>query len=242
VLSTLTVLAITTGIQAVGVVLMAALLITPAAAARSWTNALGVMLVLAAAMGATGGLVGSYISYAAPRMPTGPWMVMAISFIALISLLFAPRRGVFARIRLQQRNKQKIITENLLKALYQAGERTGNPESYIPKSTLLEQRNFPAAELKVGLRHLLHRHAVVESGLSWRLTQTGLTEAQRVVRLHRLWEMYLTERLNMRSDHIHANAETMEHLITPELETELMRELNYPVKDPHESVIPYKTE
>jgi manganese/zinc/iron transport system permease protein len=53
VLSTVTVLAVTTGIQAVGVVLMAALLITPAAAARSWTERLSVMIfIIAAALGA----------------------------------------------------------------------------------------------------------------------------------------------------------------------------------------------
>ena len=239
VLSTLTVLAITTGIQAVGVVLMAALLITPAAAARSWTDRLSVMLLLAAAIGALGGFVGAYISYSSPRMPTGPWIVMALSVFALLSLLFAPQRGVLARLRRQQQNRIKIITENLLKALYTIGERQGNPMGTITQHELLAYRSFTLTELQIAGRKLKNRFWVITTPEGMRLSETGLQEAARVVRLHRLWEMYLTTRMNMRSDHIHPNAETVEHIITPELEAELIKELNRPEKDPHESTIPY---
>jgi manganese/zinc/iron transport system permease protein len=61
-----------------------------------------------------------------------------------------------------------------------------------------------------------------------------------VVRLHRLWEVYLTQRLRMAPDHIHPQAETMEHLITPELEAQLIHELDAPEVDPHQSKIPYR--
>ncbi len=238
-LATLTVLAITTGIQAVGVVLMAALLITPAAAARSWTDALVKMIFIAAFLGALGGLVGSYISYTAPKMPTGPWIVMALSFFALFSLLFAPTRGVFSKLRLQRKNREKIITENVLKAFYLIGERQGNELAFITKEELFKYRNFQSSEFQLALRKLSKRFFILVGENGWRLTDAGLREAARVVRLHRLWEMYLTERMNMRSDHIHPNAETMEHVITPEVEAELIKELNRPEKDPHESKIPY---
>lgn len=239
VLSTLTVLAITTGIQAVGVVLMAALLITPAAAARSWTDRLVVMLFIAAGLGALGGIVGSFISYTAPRMPTGPWIVMALSFFTLFSLLFAPQRGVVAKLRRQRQNREKIITENLLKALYVVGEREGNPGSLISKDALFAHRPFSGGEFQFALRKLTRRFLVIEGTNNLRLSETGLQEAARVVRLHRLWEMYLTQRMNLKSDHIHPNAETVEHIITPELEAELIKELDRPEKDPHESNIPY---
>lgn len=93
-LTTLTVLAVVTGIQAVGVVLMAAMLITPAAAARFWTDKLKVMLLLAAIFGALSGVSGAYISYVMPAMPTGPWIVMVISIIAISSFMLAPHRGI----------------------------------------------------------------------------------------------------------------------------------------------------
>ena len=84
-LTTLTVLAVVVGIQAVGVVLMAAMLISPAAAARFWTDRLSVMLILATVFGVFSGITGAFISYTAPNMPTGPWVVIVISCIAGIS-------------------------------------------------------------------------------------------------------------------------------------------------------------
>ena len=97
ILTSITVLAVVTGIQAVGVVLMAAMLITPAAAARFWTNRLSYMILLASIFGAFSGISGAFISYSAPSMPTGPWMVMVLSIIALISFFFAPGKGIVIR-------------------------------------------------------------------------------------------------------------------------------------------------
>ncbi len=237
-LSSVTVLAIGTGIQAVGVVLMAALLITPAAAARAWTDRLSIMLVIAGFLGILSGFIGSYISFTAPRMPTGPWIVMSLSGMALMSLFFAPQRGVLARIRRQERNKRKIVSENLLKALYHLVEEEKKLQGYS-KTDIIRKREFLNPEYSSGV-HILKRKlwATEEKGML-RLTELGKKEAQRVVRLHRLWEMYLTQRLRMKADHIHPNAETMEHIITPELEEQLLKELDYPKLDPHQSPIPY---
>jgi manganese/zinc/iron transport system permease protein len=105
ILSTMTVLAVVVGIQAVGVVLMAAMLITPAAAARYWTNNLRIMLGLAAGVGIVSGVGGAFISYVAPAMPTGPWMVMIISMIAMGSFIFAPGKGVWSNWLLQRRHR-----------------------------------------------------------------------------------------------------------------------------------------
>src|SRR5690606_16013076 len=121
-LTTLTVFAVVVGIQAVGVVLMAAMLITPAAAARFWTENLKVMLVLAALIGAFSGIAGAFVSYTAPSMPTGPWIVLIVSMIAILSFALAPGRGWVARILRQRRNKTRILEENLLKLLYQLGD------------------------------------------------------------------------------------------------------------------------
>lgn len=93
-LTSLTVMAVVTGIQAVGVVLMSAMLITPASAARYWTNRVHRMVWLAAFFGALSGLAGAFVSYTAPAMPTGPWIVVIISGIAVFSFFFAPARGV----------------------------------------------------------------------------------------------------------------------------------------------------
>jgi len=64
----------------------------------------------------------------------------------------------------------------------------------------------------------------------------------RVVRIHRLWELYLTTYLRIAPDHVHEDAETIEHIITPEMESKLEHLLDYPEKDPHSANIPYKNE
>ncbi len=217
---------------------MAALLITPPAAARAWTDKLAVMLVISGSLGVLSGFIGSYISYTAPRMPTGPWIVMSLSGMALLSLFFAPGRGVVARVRRQSANQRKIVSENLLKALYHLMEE-GEQLKVFSREEILKKRQFQMREYNLGVNFLRRKLWVTDEQGFLSLTATGKLEAQRVVRLHRLWEMYLTKRLRMKADHIHPNAETMEHIITPEIEELLLRELDYPKLDPHQSPIPY---
>ncbi len=87
------------GIQTVGVILMIALLVTPAAAARQWTSRLSNMVLLAAAFGAVAGAGGALISASEARLPTGPVVVLLATAIFGLSLLLAPRRGLLARAR-----------------------------------------------------------------------------------------------------------------------------------------------
>ena len=237
-LTTLTVLAVVVGIQAVGVVLMAAMLITPAAAARFWTDRLGVMLVLAALIGAFSGVAGAFVSYTAPAMPTGPWIVLIVSMIAILSFALAPNKGWIARIFRRRRNKKLILEENLLKLLYQLGEAKQDYTLYRPLQELLEKRAIPSREAKYGLKKLRAQGYLERTKNGWALTQEGVNRGRRVVRLHRLWELYLTQYLHLASDHVHEDAETIEHIITPELEQRLLEELNYPELDPHSAKIP----
>jgi manganese/zinc/iron transport system permease protein len=93
-LTSLLIVAIVLGLQTVGVVLMSAMLVAPAAAARQWTNQLGVMVLLAASFGAVSGVAGALISSTARGLSTGPTIVLCVSAIVLVSLLFAPERGL----------------------------------------------------------------------------------------------------------------------------------------------------
>lgn len=93
----LTVIAVVAGIQAVGVVLVAALLVTPAAAARCWTDSLALMVLLAGLFGALSGAAGTLFSTMVPNLPTGPVTVLAATVIFAGSALLAPRRGLLAR-------------------------------------------------------------------------------------------------------------------------------------------------
>ena len=240
VLTSLIVLAVVIGIQAVGVVLMAAILITPAAAARFWTNKIKTMFLLASIFGAISGLAGAYISYVAPAMPTGPWIVIVISIIAFFSFFFAPARGVISRYMKQNRNRKTINDENVLKALYQLGEESKN--FYLQRSVneIIRRRKFERENLVAVLKRLRQQGYLDKTGNLWGLTEAGKTRGQRVVKIHRLWELFLTTKLRIAPDHVHDDADTIEHLLTPELEEELERTLDYPRTDPHASEIPYR--
>lgn len=97
-LSILTVITIIIGLQTVGAVLMSAMLISPAVAARQWTGRLSTMVILAAVFGAFSGALGAAFSIVTPGIPTGPSIVICISAISIISILFAPNRGVIAKV------------------------------------------------------------------------------------------------------------------------------------------------
>lgn len=108
VLSLMTVLAIILGIQTVGVVLMSAMLITPAASARQWTDRLWIMVLLAALFGSLSGAAGAYISAVYTGIPTGPAIVIISGAVGAASLLFAPKRGILKQIIGRQLSRVKL--------------------------------------------------------------------------------------------------------------------------------------
>ena len=239
VLATITVLAVAVGIKAVGVVLMAALLITPAATARFWTNKLHVMLILAALFGVISGTTGAFIS-SSWSTPTAPWIVVALSVLVGLSIMFSPQRGLLARWQQLRKNRRKILQENILKAFYRLGEADENWFELYSEENLQAKRSFPGQQLQAGLRQLKQKRLLAGAQGQFQLTFEGLEAGKRIVKLHRLWELYLTQRMRMQADHIHPNAESIEHIITPEIEALLEQELNFPERDPHDSTIPYR--
>ena len=237
----LTVLAVTIGIQTVGVVLMAALLITPAAAARAWTKSLPQMILLAAVFSAVSAILGTLISSSIAKMPTGPWIVIILGLIGFTSLFIAPEKGWLFKRKRAFKNRSKTNRENIMKLMYRQEEKGGTGNK-LTSFQILGIRAMREDLLRVGLKDLKKRLWIIEHIDGFTLTDLGRIEGRRVVRLHRLWELYLTERLGMAPDHIHPQAETMEHVITPEIEALLIKELGVPERDPHESLIPYENE
>jgi manganese/zinc/iron transport system permease protein len=218
---------------------MAALLITPAASARYWTHRLGVMLALAGLFGALAGFLGTAISYLQPKMPTGPWVVIALALVTVLSILFGSHKGVLARYFQGRRNHKKILVENILKCLYHLGESNQDFGLYYSEAAIQQRRFIPKNTLKVGISLLTRKHLLAKKNENVALTEEGIVEAKRIIRIHRLWELYLTTHLSLPIDHVHEDAEAIEHIITPELEQELALRLNHPAEDPHHTAIPY---
>jgi manganese/zinc/iron transport system permease protein len=239
-MTTMLVLAVVVGIQAVGVVLMAAMLITPGAAARYWTERLRIMILLAVLFGIISGYAGAFISYIEPRMPTGPWIVVVASALFFFSLFFAPKRGIAARVRMRRKNRRITLWENILKTMHRIGADVGEMTGARTIQQIQEYRAIPRTHLTKGLKRLAGEGYVTSAGPgAWKLTPEGIRRGARITRLHRLWEVYLTDYVQIAPDHVHDDAETIEHVLTPELERELETLLKRPSSDPHAQEIPY---
>jgi manganese/zinc/iron transport system permease protein len=113
-LTGLLVVAIVIGLQTVGVVLMAAMVIAPAAAARQWSDRLGSVAAIAAAFGAAAGIFGAVLSSEAERLPTGPTIVLCATALVLLSLVAAPRRGLLWREVRGRRDRRRLRLEAVL--------------------------------------------------------------------------------------------------------------------------------
>ena len=231
--------AILLGVQSVGVVLMASLLIVPASVALMWSVNMRSMMWISFGVAAFSSALGVYVSAYYSKMPTGPVIVLAMWIPLLVAILFSPTKGLIYKHKLSRSNKNKILMENLLKAFYHLHEAAGRVYYPIQLNELLAKRSFSPVEFNKGLKLLLAKHWIFAKEGAYQLTESGKLEARRVVRLHRLWELYLSEKLSAAPDHIHGSAETIEHLITPEIEAQLLEELNYPSQDPHSKRIPY---
>jgi manganese/zinc/iron transport system permease protein len=237
-LTLLLVVVVVVGLQTVGVVLIVATLITPAAAARQWTDRLGTMVLLSAGIGALAGIAGSLASSIVPRLPTGPVIVLVSSAVLILSLLFAPGRGLLWAILRERSVAARIRRENLLKDLYLQKERTGDWKAAFSWPLLMGVRGQTSRELQHAARPLAAAGLVEMAGDTLRLTSDGMRAAEGVVRKHRLWEVYLTRRLELPSDHVHRDAEAMEHALTEEAVEELEEMLGHPTEDPHGRSIP----
>ena len=235
VLSILVVTATAIGIQSIGLILMAALLITPAAIARMWNTRLIGMLITAGAVAATAAVGGTIISFSAPSMPTGPWIVIVLFIFTAISVGVSPQRGLIHRYRRRQNNQRVIRRENLIKRLYHRWE--SRQTTKISDQTLRESPEYSAELLRYCVRHGWLKKA----GDYWEILPEGMREGRRITRAHRLWELYLSQKLRLKDDHVHPSAEVMEHLISEELEEELLHALGHPQTDPHQRDIPYES-
>ncbi len=227
----LIVTAVVVGLQAVGVVLIAALLVVPAAAARYWTDNLGRMVVLSAIFGGLSGAIGALSSALAVRLPTGPLIVLSATFIFVVSLLFAPGRGWIARGLMLFKTRKRVRRENALRDVFEASETAMNQEitrETAPASlptlslTTLQKRRGDAK-----IWPLLAREGLLQKTQSGdlRLSERGLSAALETVRRHRLWETFLMNeglfRDGHRADSAHSDADAVEHFLTPEALDEL---------------------
>lgn len=232
--------AVVISLQAVGVVLVSAMLITPAAAAYLLTTRLHRMLILAAVFGMVAGALGAFLSFLGNNLPTGPFMVLGATALFGLAFLFAPRHGVVVRWWSQRSRWRRIGRENTLKSIYHVLEARDFKGEGVTVRELAERRRETIEDAR-GQFQALGRHGLAtltEEGDVAHLTPEGWQRACAIVRNHRLWELYLTNAAQIAADHVHDDAEKIEHVLGEETVRELERRLRYATTDPHGRRIP----
>lgn len=227
------------GLQAVGLILMVALLVIPPAAARFWTQHLPTTLLVSALIGAGSGLVGATLSALVPKLPAGAIIVVVAGGFFIVSLVFGPARGVLRRAMEHRRLTRTVAHQHLLRAVYELSETHGVAGDARPDPTTGPEPRRRVAEVQHAatfdqlLRHRswsprqLRRtlHAAAKAGLltaapggaAYALTPAGVRAAWRIARNHRLWELYLITHADIAPSHVDRDADEVEHVLAPAL-------------------------
>lgn len=220
----LVVLVTVAGLQAVGLVLVVAMLIIPAVAARFWTDRLWVLIIAAGAIGASSGYLGSVLSALLPRKPAGAVIVLTAGAFFVVSFVGAPKRGVLAASARRLGLTLRIAGDHLLEAGHEAESEA------LSKNELRQtarERGWSAA-LRVLVVLWLRRARLVTrtaaGGL--RLTAGGLERGERVARNHALWEQYLISHADVAPSHVDWSVDQVEHVLSEDLVRELEAELS----------------
>jgi len=207
------------GLQAVGLILVVAMLIIPPVSARFWTDRLWKLVLIAGVIGAVSGYAGSVVSSIFPRKPAGSVIVLTSGTIFLVSMFVAPVRGVLASLGRRLRLRLRIAGEHLLEAAHEQ-HGTNLPRNEIAK--LARLRDWPRWLVPI-LIGIMTRQGYLgpRSGGDVVVTPKGLARGARVNRNHRLWEQYLVSYADVAPSHVDWSVDQVEHVLTPELVAEL---------------------
>lgn len=210
--------------EAVGSVLVVAMLIAPPATAHLLTDRLGVTLLLAPIIGCVGAVLGYAAAIRLDATPAG-CIAGALGVLFAAALVASPRHGVLVRVAHAARLRVRIACEDILGRLYRAEENPARAE--------VRAGGLPIAD-RAALAVLRVRGSVTPAG---GLTEKGRAEAAKLVRAHRLWETFLARELNMPTDHLHEPSHRAEHYISRAVRERLGRDMDADL-DPQGKPIP----
>jgi manganese/zinc/iron transport system permease protein len=226
----LVVLVTIVGLQAVGLILMIALLIIPAASARFWTERLGRMFLISGGIGTLSGWLGASVSALFSKLPSGAMIVLVCASLFCVSMVFGSARGLLVRARNRLRLNRAVDRQHLLRALYELLETsTPSPVSRgsrhrrqtVGIDALLRKRSWSKNRLLREVRRSQRGELVEWVGDRLKLTRRGRVEAARLTRQHRLWELYLINYAEVAPAQVDRDADAIEHVLAPEIVSEL---------------------
>lgn len=232
-LMVLLVLVTVAGLHAVGVLLIVSLLIIPPAAARYWTDRLSIMIALSALIGGLSGFIGSGLSALLPRLPAGAVITLTAGIFFLLSLFFAPQRGLLAMLLTQAKLRLRIVRDHVLREAIEPNMSKRTALASL-EGTFISYKTLSVANRWSPLYRFIISIILTGSGLSRfhkngvRLTKKGLDVARERVQSHQLWEAYLSEHAELPESHLDLSADYVEHFISSEILTQLKKNLLEP--------------
>jgi manganese/zinc/iron transport system permease protein len=220
--------------EAVGSILVVAMLIVPPATAHLLSDRLGPMVALACVFAVLSAVLGYWLAVQWNVAPAGAMSVAAGAMYGL-AVLFAPKYGVISTLVRNLQTALRILREDLLLMLYRVEE--------IDRTKRMRPGEAVAAVgggwlARWALAMLRRRGRVETRDGQLHMTEDGRWRAARLVRGHRLWEAYLVKHLGLPLDHVHAPADRVEHFIHQPLRDELQRAVEDTGTDPHGRAIP----
>ncbi len=220
-------------LRTVGVILVVAMLITPASTALLLSKRLERIVVISALFGLISATLGLFIAIVLDTTP-GPAMALVATLFYFLAVMFAPEKGLVWKATRKRQLKRRIRWEDFMKTTYRLQE-----ENELNLSVLSEKMSYTQAQTQRHVQTLRSNGFFEKEKLL--LSEKGKNTAQQLIRAHRLWETYLVEHLGLSQDQIHEEAEQIEHFLTDDLLDEVDQRLGYPTKDPHGSPIPSRT-
>lgn len=229
ILMSLVVIVTIVGLQAVGLILMIALLVIPAAAARFWTEEMLRMAWISACLGGACSMVGAATSAVFPNLPSGAMIVLVSAFTFLVSMVFGVKRGVIMRWLRRYSLNRRIDRQHLLRGMYEylEGQRDGEVTDSdigvnVPFAWIHQSRSWSVSRLQREIRRAERAGQVNSvSKKSVSLTSKGLETAARLTHQHRLWELYLVTHAEVAATHVDRDADAIEHVLEPEMINQL---------------------
>lgn len=232
--------------ESVGNILVVAMLVVPPAAAYMLTDRLGIMIALSTVIGAISAVLGHFSALIVPgwfgfRSTTTAGMIaVMIGILFALAALFSPKHGIVFRMLRRQSLSWRILREDIIALLYRVDEKNGDQpvENGADRKAIREALLASSFSISIALRWLRLKGLIVVEGSVARLTSLGRSQAEQLVRSHRLWETYMHSEAGLAADRIHTTAERLEHYTGMELGQRLSAETSGVDVDPHGSRIP----
>ncbi len=223
-------LTVVISLRIVGIILVVAMLVTPASAALLLTDRLGKVLLYAAIIGIISAVIGLVLAILLETTP-GPMMCVVASSIYGLTVLFAPSKGLFSKRWRRWQQQISVQREDIIKYLSKI------PIGGSSTSSIAEHLNIGQGQIKKRIKELQY-DGFINQDESLTLSVKGINLANKLVKAHRLWETFLVDTVGLDNQEIHDDAEKHEHLLDHKMIEQLDARLGHPSIDPHGSPIP----